>query len=324
MTQWLTWAAENLAYGISEKKIRSAIACEIGEDAARRVMEEALSNKLFEALKNTSRRLKHVNTLNEVLCELETLSDKKLEISRVSNLSSSRFLREFYSKNKPLIITDIVHTWPAYKKWNKQYLIENFGDERITYQFGRLNSDHRDSFVDHSKKGTVKQFFSEMLEQKDNFLVPYIIAHDRVLDNSGLKILRADILFDDRYFDKSKEPGRSFLWVGPESASTPMHRDLGNVYLAQIKGRKHVKLVPSRQIHLIYNEAGYHSEIDFQNIDFTEFPLAKKLSIYETVVQPGELLFIPVGWWHDITSLDFTISVTGNNFKFKNSFTPIF
>src|SRR4029453_127703 len=100
--------------------------------------------------------------------------------------------------------------------------------------------------------------------------------------------------------------------------------DLGNVYLAQIKGSKLIRMVPSKQLHLMYNELGYHSEADFDNLSFDEFPLLRDAYIMEEVVRPGDLLFIPVGWWHFVKSLDTTITITGNNFRFPNKFKPIF
>jgi hypothetical protein len=38
-------------------------------------------------------------------------------------------------------------------------------------------------------------------------------------------------------------------------------------------------------------------------------------------VGPGEALFIPVAWWHAVTALDVSISLTFTNFVHQNRFT---
>jgi len=154
---------------------------------------------------------------------------------------------------------------------------------------------------------------------------PYLIAHDRLFDRPPFDSLLGDMTFDPRYLDPDgSKQGRVFFWLGGASTMTPFHRDLGNIYLAQIAGRKLIRMVPSRQLHLVYNEVGYHSEADLDKLDFARFPLLKDASMVEAIIKPGDLLFIPLGWWHFVKSLDTTISVTGNNFAFPNTFAPIF
>lgn len=40
-------------------------------------------------------------------------------------------LQEYAEKNRPVIITDVVTKWEAYKKWNEADLIARFGDTRF-------------------------------------------------------------------------------------------------------------------------------------------------------------------------------------------------
>jgi ribosomal protein L16 Arg81 hydroxylase len=35
-------------------------------------------------------------------------------------------------------------------------------------------------------------------------------------------------------------------------------------------------------------------------------------------LEPGEAIFIPVGWWHHVKSLEVSISVSFTNFVFPN------
>lgn len=37
-------------------------------------------------------------------------------------------------------------------------------------------------------------------------------------------------------------------------------------------------------------------------------------------LEPGDALFIPLGWWHQVTALDFSVMYTHTNFRWPNDF----
>jgi hypothetical protein len=42
--------------------------------------------------------------------------------------------------------------------------------------------------------------------------------------------------------------------------------------------------------------------------------------VIEVVVEAGETVFLPLGWWHQVTSLDISLSFSFSNFAFANEF----
>ena len=38
----------------------------------------------------------------------------------------------------------------------------------------------------------------------------------------------------------------------------------------------------------------------------------------DILLEPGEALFIPIGWWHQVEALDFSVSMTYTNFLWPN------
>jgi len=40
--------------------------------------------------------------------------------------------------------------------------------------------------------------------------------------------------------------------------------------------------------------------------------------IYDVLLEPGEILFLPLAWWHQVKSLDFSVSATYTNFVWPN------
>ncbi|MDO3505966.1 hypothetical protein [Ralstonia pseudosolanacearum] len=57
-------------------------------------------------------------------------------------------------------------------------------------------------------------------------------------DRPEFASLLEDIAFDERYLDPIGPVGKVFFWLDPKGAKTPLHRDLGNVFLVQVRGRK--------------------------------------------------------------------------------------
>jgi len=323
--EWLQWGAFNCASGV-EKKVVGRELAEAGlapEDIGA-FLDGLDGDPVFRAAVQLARRARLANDLNDALLDIESSSFDFTRIARLADLSAEDFHHHFYALNRPVILTDIVGDWPARTRWSLDFLRDRFGDFEVTYQKGRSARNHRDSFVDHTVTAPFRVFLDEMADVPEGEGAPYLIAHDRLLDRPEFRPLLEDVHFDARYLNDADGKGEAFFWIGPAGARTPMHRDLGNVFMAQITGRKRIKMVPSRQLHLVYNDHGYHSEVDFTDIAFEDYPLLKNAFIMDFILEPGEFLFIPVGWWHHVEALDMVITVTGNNFRAPNTLRPIF
>lgn len=319
---WFEWYALNRASDVPQSDLLPAM-LEAGIERQEILGYETSLQSIpaFRAARKIAEKYRKVTQLCDALITLEALDFNHLSPPRCNNLGEKEFVSQFYSKNLPVIITDVVPSWPAMQKWSLQYFDDNFGKHHVRFQHGRKSDNHRNCFIDHSVEAPFSEFIRLLQEDRpDGDEPPYLIAHDHLLDREPFRPLLDDLQFDRRYHDRESTSGRVFFWLGPTASRTPMHRDFGNVYMAQIIGRKRILLAPAKQIHLMYNESGYHSEVDYRSIDFKHFPLLQRVKLAEVILEPGEMLFIPLGWWHDVESLDTTVTVTGNNFSSPNSF----
>lgn len=66
-------------------------------------------------------------------------------IDRVSNLSKKRFIQEYYKPQRPVIIQDAIAQWPAYERWNFDY-IRNVAGHRTVPLYDDRPVDHKDGF----------------------------------------------------------------------------------------------------------------------------------------------------------------------------------
>ncbi|MDB5934153.1 MAG: transcription factor [Massilia sp.] len=111
------------------------------------------------------------------------------------------------------------------------------------------------------------------------------------------------------YFDKMGPPR---FWLGPAGTVTPLHCDYDDNIFAQIWGTKRIFLAPPHNDEFLYpKEASavlFGSPFDPEAPDFEKFPLARQASMIECVVNPGDLLYVPAGWYHQVRSLTFSLS----------------
>jgi ribosomal protein L16 Arg81 hydroxylase len=70
----------------------------------------------------------------------------------------------------------------------------------------------------------------------------------------------------------------------------------------------------------LYNFNGVFSPIDVDKPDLARFPLFADVTMLEVVVEAGETVFLPLGWWHQVTSLDVSLSFSFSNLNIPNQF----
>jgi lysine-specific demethylase 8 len=132
--------------------------------------------------------------------------------------------------------------------------------------------------------------------------------------------LRSDVDFSLLSQFKVKNTAKG--WIGPAGTVTGYHVDWGDNVLAQICGRKEVRLVAPKYSKYMYpskrfDQGTMSSDMDVDNLDADRFPLFAKATEYRVVIHPGEMLFIPRGWWHYVRSLDKSISVSNISYDTK-------
>lgn len=103
-------------------------------------------------------------------------------------------------------------------------------------------------------------------------------------------------------------------WIGPKGTKVDMHFDADDNFFIQADGRKEVNLISPQDTKYCYmiSRSFYdaYSEVDSYNPDLNKYPEFANATIYNAVLFPGDMLFIPSGWWHHIESLN--VSVTYN------------
>jgi hypothetical protein len=149
---WRRWIAENLILG-SHSDSLVFVLTENGitrQEAIFEIETAARSPYILGANRLRNRLVKHDWVL-DIYRKLNRLSPN--EVPRRHRLSTEEFLHDYYSVNKPVIITGMMVDWPAMKKWNLDFFKKNFGDREVEVQFGRhTDENYEQNSIAHKRR----------------------------------------------------------------------------------------------------------------------------------------------------------------------------
>ena len=261
-----------------------------------------------------------VQSLLAIQRSLANLDPKSVKVERRPRLSRLEFLKGYYAPNRPVVMTGLMTKWPAMKKWTPDYLkatcgaetVEIMGARETTKQYEIQDAPHRRNvrFAD----------YVDMVEGGRETNDIYLTARNDFFNKPGMKPLLADFMPFNEFLKSDGTGNGTFFWYGPKGTVTPLHYDPMNIFMAQVRGRKTVKLVPANDLDLVYNHYAVYSQVDLSDPDYAKFPRFRDARVLEVELEPGDVLFLPVGWWHWVKSLDASITVSFNNFVFPNTF----
>ncbi len=249
------------------------------------------------------------------------------EVARLINRISRPTPREFYQQyvrlNRPVVITGITDHWQAIGKWTPEFFQRQHPHAKVVYTAWNdegLTNDPTEYYRNRKRRTTTLGAFIEAMSSRQQSSRDYVSQYPIF---NELPQLQADIDSLEPYMNipqlypaavQSKAKKAATFWLGPAGIVTPIHFDSAHNLLVQIHGRKKLLLVPPQQSYLLYYpslDLGHvnYSPVNVESPDFERFPRFRKATPLELELAPGEVLFIPVRWWHYARALEPTISL---------------
>lgn len=216
------------------------------------------------------------------------------QIDRVESITKSDFLKNYLKPQKPVVIERFIEDWPAYKKWDLDYMAKVAGDIDVPLYDNRPVH-HDDGF--NEPHATMKmQEYVDLLKREPT---KYRIFLWNIL--KAVPQLQKDYTYPD--FGISLMKSLPMLFFGGTDSYTFMHYDidLANIFHFHFQGKKEVILFDQDQNDYLYkvpHSLIVREDIDFSNPDYEKFPALKKAHGYTANLEHGNVLYMPEGYWH--------------------------
>ncbi|XP_022754290.1 lysine-specific demethylase JMJ30-like isoform X4 [Durio zibethinus] len=184
---------------------------------------------------------------SEVLRILPIGSLSSKIVGKRSALSLEGFLRDAFLSGSPVIITDCMAHWPARTRWNDvDYLRRVAGDRTVPVEVGKnyLCSEWKQELI------TFSQFLERVQSNGCRCKVPTYLAQHQLFDQ--INELRKDISVPDYCYAGGGELRSLNAWFGPAGTVTPLHHDPHHNILAQVVGKKYVRLYSASYYEELY------------------------------------------------------------------------
>eukprot|EP00435_Cladocopium_sp_Y103_P023478 s653_g5.t1 len=261
-------------------------------------------------------------------------------ISRLacSDLTVMSFRDSFLKLQQPGVIEGHLAAagWSV-ERWNDlRFWAGRHGHRTVPIEMGFSENDEQSVALQHSaSEGSMrlKEFVMRFLLPSNTVLknggqgasheaidewsaseVAYMAQHQLLLQ---IPELRSDILIP--HYCALGELQTVNVWMGTAGTVTALHYDLDDNFLVQVAGYKYLRLYSPEEGERLYakdaprdrqkKHGASYSPVRVEHPDLEAHPAFANAVFVETILGPGEMLFIPKRWWHYVRSLTTSISV---------------
>jgi hypothetical protein len=225
----------------------------------------------------------------------------------VDSIDRLDFRKKYYEPQVPLVIRDLAKQWPAYSKWNWDYFKSMVGDKKV----GIYNNVKSDAYTPINKADDYTTF-GEYIDMIKSGPAAWRIFLFNIFTHAPQ--LKDDFTWPEHLM-KGFVKKFPMLFTGGQGSITHMHFDidLSHIMHTQFCGRKRVLLFPYEEQHKLYRKPfevlsladfSHYYDSEKSKLSFASFPAVKEAKGYEVILNHGDTLFMPGGYWHHMEYLD--------------------
>lgn len=255
-------------------------------------------------------------------------------------------IRPFFTQQRPVIVRRGCQFMSALDKWSNlsyfQKIIPSseMGTVEIGGSYSNGSTDRAEIPIHdylHYLQFFEERHGKESSKEEDLWQRPQSISSEELVymaQNDLPQSLYSDIIIpdfcqEDTADENSVGYGRLYSvmwWVGPKACISPLHFDPLDNLLMQFSGRKVVWLLDPQgrgegkgndENTTLWHYAGHEgqqpntSPVNPEQVDIDQYPMfiENGPNALRSILEPGDILYIPSKWWHYVRSLDTSISV---------------
>lgn len=238
---------------------------------------------------------------------------KTVPIPRIKSVTKEDFINNYYKKQNPVIIEDLAKDWPAYKKWNLDY-IQSLAGDQIVPLYNNEPTKGRQNSVVPAKKMKLQDYVELLKTQPTDLRMFFYNVLKKMPE------LTKDFKYPDiglKFFKKLP-----VMFFGGKGSKVLAHydMDLADLVHFHFHGTKNVTLFAPEQAKYLYKVpfTVHNLEIiDMDNPDFEKYPTLQLAEGMHAEMKHGEALYMPSGYWHYITYESGGFSITLRAFPRK-------
>jgi hypothetical protein len=220
-------------------------------------------------------------------------------------------VREIERNQQPIVCTGGIEHWPARSKWTFSWFRDTHGAvvapvEWLKYHRNKEGAVERIGKVEPMP---LRDYLDALVRDDGSLEGGYLIGRDLL---TAIPELRHDTLFPE--VQLSERLTERLFFMGPRGAFTQLHYDRALNLHAMIVGRKRWQLygpASSRRLRPARYESPWSvmSEHDLApDGGLAEQTPGGVPPDYDLVLEAGEVLYVPYGWWHRVETLTPSIS----------------
>jgi hypothetical protein len=232
------------------------------------------------------------------------------EYAPTQTLGRLEFTLMYAALRRPVVIRGGAASWSACKTWSPSHLAARLPEKVVNVCVCQNDYNVFDYQTRAITRATMR--FSDAIA-----LISSDDGHRYAIQQQSItkhfRELTADIE-PPRLLDANRISSMN-LWISGKSCKTPLHIDDTPNFLAQIFGRKRVILFSPDESKNLYPGVDlpmpHCSRVDVFAPDFGAFPRYSEAIQRKLVLDlnPGDILYLPKGWWHAVESVNVSISV---------------
>ncbi|APY90329.1 cupin-like domain-containing protein [Streptomyces alfalfae] len=220
------------------------------------------------------------------------------ELERRRGLTREQFDREHRSPQRPVVLEGYAAHWPSVREWTFENLAVRCADVPVMV----------DSYTSRSARRTTFGEFVRLLDKNaDSGSAPlYLqewyyqtIAPELAPDMPELDIAQYDFRRD--LYGEAASTNHQ-LWIGQRGGITRLHQDSYSVDVM------HVQIVGEKRWHIMGPDAELLAGADGE-ARLEELCAAPGTRLMRFVLRPGDVLYLPSGWFHRIELINDSIGL---------------
>lgn len=206
--------------------------------------------------------------------------------------------------SRPVVLAGAANALPAVGLWTFEHFVDRHGDLPLAVQHFRDRRRLADVEVHEMR---LRDYVARVRSDTETGL--HFSGHRPfVREPSLLREVGIPGLIE-RLLDE-----QPWLFLSPREAVTPLHHDLCHNLYVQLSGRKRFVLFAPDQRRFLHAPSRlsrnyWTSPVDVDAPDEPSTPRARHATPAACELEPGDMLFIPSGYWHSVRTLEESVAV---------------